>query len=66
MAYSPLLLYIKKKHIGEHCRFGSINGFCRGFNHLRPTAVTLESTKKRRRKKNTSTGIWGEVSYDGI
>jgi hypothetical protein len=28
--------------------------------------VTLESTKKRRRKKNTSTGIWGEVSYDGI
>jgi len=45
--------FISKKHIGEHCRFGNTNAwFCRGFNHLRrPTAVILESRRKRRTKK---------------
>jgi hypothetical protein len=47
------------------CRFGGINGFA-AVSVISESAVTLESTKKRRRKKNTSTGIWGEASYDGI
>jgi hypothetical protein len=35
--------------------------------HSSPTnGCDFGINKEKKKKKNTSTGIWGEVSYDGI